>query len=91
MTHVLQEAAAAAVTEAVAALTAAQSYAESKQQTAKAEAEAAAVSAAQEYADLRRVLDAVNAQKAELEGKVAKAAGALNAAEELKEARWALL
>jgi len=33
------------------------------------------------------VLDAVNAQKTDLDGKLAKAGGALNAAEELKEAR----
>ena len=46
---------------------------------------------AEEYASLQRVLEAVNLQKADLEGKVVKAAGALNAAEELKEARWASL
>ena len=68
-------------------MTAAKSSAESTLQTTRMEAAAAAATAAEEYANLRRVLDAVNAQKAELEGKVAKAAGALNAAEELKEAR----
>ena len=57
----------------------------------KANADAAAASAAEEYASLQRVLEAVNLQKADLEGKVVKAAGALNAAEELKEARWASL
>ena len=49
--------------------------------------EAADAKAKEDYDNLRRVLDAVNAQKADLEGKLAKAGGALNAAEELKEAR----
>ena len=51
--------------------------------------EAAGAKAKEDYDNLRRVVDAVNAQKADLEGKLAKAGGALNAAEELKEARWA--
>lgn len=85
----MQEAAASKAAEAESLLAAAKAEAESAVHQAKADAEAAAASAAEEYANLRRVLDAVNAQKAELEGKVAKAAGALNAAEELKEAKYA--
>lgn len=70
-------------------LTAVKAEADSVLQKTKADADTASTSAAEEYASLQRVLDAVNLQKADLEGKVAKAAGALNAAEELKEARWA--
>ena len=50
-------------------------------------AEAAAARATADYDSLRRVLDAVNAQKAELDSRLAKAGGALNAAEELREAK----
>lgn len=74
--HVLQESSTAAAQQADALLV----------ETTQA-AEAAAKKATEDYDSLRRVLDAVNAQKAELDSKVAKAAGAINAAEELREAK----
>ena len=83
----MQEAAAAAAAEAKTSLSAAEAGA-IVAETASAESLAAAgAKAKEEYDNLRRVLDAVNAQKTDLEGKLAKAGGALNAAEELKEAR----
>lgn len=85
----LQEAASTAAAEAQSTLQAAEEAAKSADAAATEVADAAAAKAKEEYDNLRRVLDAVNAQKAELEGKLAKAGGALNAAEELKEARWA--
>ena len=85
----LQEAASTAAAEAQSTLQAAEEAAKSADAAATEVADAAAAKAMEEYDNLRRVLDAVNAQKAELEGKLAKAGGALNAAEELKEARWA--
>ena len=87
----MQESATAAAAKAESLLAAAQADSDAALQKARADAEVAAAAAAEEYANLRRVLDAVNAQKADLEGKVAKAAGALNAAEELKEARCACM
>ena len=84
----MQEAAATAAAEAQASLCAAQA-ATTAAETASADSlAAAAAKATEEYDNLRRVLDAVNAQKADLEAKLAKAGGALNAADELKEARW---
>lgn len=83
----LQEAASAAAAAAQAAFQTAEEAAAGAASVAKEAAEAAAAKAQEEYDSLRRVLDAVNAQKADLEGKLAKAGGALNAAEELKEAK----
>lgn len=79
-----------AAAEAQSTLQAAEEAAKSADAAATEVADAAAAKAKEEYDNLRRVLDAVNAQKAELEGKLAKAGGALNAAEELKEARWVI-
>lgn len=87
----MQDSATAAAAKAESLLAAAQADSDTALQKARADAEAAAGAAVEEYANLRRVLDAVKAQKADLEGKVAKAAGALNAAEELKEARCACM
>ena len=87
--HVLQEAASGATAEAQLRLQAAEEAAQAADKVATEVANLAAVKAQEEYSNLRRVLDAVNAQKADLEGKLAKAGGALNAAEELKEARYA--
>ena len=83
----LQEAAASASAVAEARLQAAEAAAITAATTSREASEAAAATAQEEYDSLRRVLDAVNAQKADLEGKLAKAGGALNAAEELKEAK----
>lgn len=83
----LQEAAASASAVAEARLQAAEAAAITAATTSREASEAAAAIAQEEYDSLRRVLDAVNAQKADLEGKLAKAGGALNAAEELKEAK----
>ena len=87
--HVLQEAASTAAAEAQSRLHAAEEAAQAADTAAAEAATLAAAKAQEEYGNLRRVLDAVNAQKADLEGKLAKAGGALNAAEELKEARYA--
>ena len=87
--HVLQEAASRATAEAQLRLQAAEEAAQAADTVATEVANLAAAKAQEEYGNLRRVLDAVNAQKADLEGKLAKAGGALNAAEELKEARYA--
>ena len=87
--HVLQEAASTAAAEAQSRLQAAEEAAQAADTAATEAANLAAAKAQEEYGNLRRVLDAVNAQKADLEGKLAKAGGALNAAEELKEARYA--
>lgn len=87
--HVLQEAASTAAAEAQSRLQAAEEVAQVADTAATEAANLAAAKAQEEYGNLRRVLDAVNAQKADLEGKLAKAGGALNAAEELKEARYA--
>ena len=86
---VLQQAAFSAAAEAQAQVTrqAAQEAATAAAESAKEAADAAGVKAKEEHDNLRRVLDAVNAQKADLEGKLAKAGGALHAAEELKEAK----
>lgn len=84
---VLQEAASSAAAAAQAALQAAEEAATAAASASREAAEAAAATAQEEHDTLRRVLDAVNAQKADLEGKLAKAGGALNAAEELKEAK----
>ena len=89
MVHTAQASATAAAADAESVLTAVKAEADSVLQKIKADADTASTSAAEKYASLQQVLDAVNLQKADLEGKVAKAAGALNAAEELKEARWA--
>lgn len=82
-----QEAASAAAAEAQYRLQAAEDTARAAETSATDAASAAAAKAKEEYDNLRRVLDAVNAQKAELEGKLARAGSALNAADELKEAR----
>ena len=86
----LQEAASDAAAAAQARLQAAEEAATAAGAASREAAEAAATRAMEEHDNLRRVLDAVNAQKADLEGKLAKAGGALNAAEELKEAKCAL-
>ncbi len=85
----LQEAASTAAAEAQSRLQAAEEAVQAADTAAAEAANLAAAKAQEEYGNLRRVLDAVNAQKADLEGKLAKAGGALNAAEELKEARYA--
>ena len=90
MSHVVcatQEAASAAAAEAQSRLQAAEDTARAAETAATDAAGAAAAKAKEEYDNLRRVLDAVNAQKADLEGKLARAGSALNAADELKEAR----
>lgn len=84
---VLQDAASDAAAAAQARLQAAEEAATTAGTASREAAEAAAAKAQEEHDNLRRVLDAVNAQKADLEGKLAKAGGALNAAEELKEAK----
>ena len=66
---------------------AAATQAEATLKETRESAEAAAARATADYESLRRVLDAVNAQKAELDSRLAKAGGALNAAEELREAK----
>ncbi|KAA6426660.1 MAG: CENPE type kinesin [Trebouxia sp. A1-2] len=82
-----KEAASTSTAEAQSRLQAAEEAAQAADTAATEAANLAAAKAQEEYGNLRRVLDAVNAQKADLEGKLAKAGGALNAAEELKEAR----
>jgi len=86
----LQDAASTAAAEAQSRLQAAEEAAQAVDTAATEAANLAAAKAQEDYGNLRRVLDAVNAQKADLEGKLAKAGGALNAAEELKEARYAV-
>lgn len=83
----LQKAASDAAAEAETRAQAAEEAVTAAANASREEAEAAAAKAKDEHDNLRRVLDAVNAQKADLEGKLAKAGGALNAAEELKEAK----
>lgn len=83
----LQKAASDAAAEAETRVQAAEEAVTAAANASREEAEAAAAKAKDEHDNLRRVLDAVNAQKADLEGKLAKAGGALNAAEELKEAK----
>ena len=85
----LQEAAAAAAAEAQASLQAAEEAAAAAAVSSAEAADAIAGRAKEELDTLRRVLDAVNAQKADLDSKLAKAGGALNAAVELKEAKYA--
>ena len=84
----LQKAASDAAVEAQTRVQAAEEAAAVASDASKEAAEAAAARAKDEHDNLQRVLDAVNAQKADLEGKLAKAGGALNAAEELKEAKY---
>lgn len=83
----MQEAASTAAAAAQAQLHTAEEAGTAAASIAQEAAEANAAKAQEDYDSLRRVLDAVNAQKADLEGKLAKAGGALNAAEELKEAK----
>lgn len=83
----LQEATSDAAAAAQIRLQAAEEAATAASTASREAAEAAAAKAQEEHDNLRRVLDAVNGQKADLEGKLAKAGGALNAAEELKEAK----